>query len=231
MNDQAIDLGHLFQSVSAVLNQNREALNQADVVNGNHGDHMVEIFRVASLAALEKQDQGMDEAMQYAALLLRQYRQNASAQVYARGLSLLSEQFGQRNIQLSDLIAFARRTAKDSEEASEEGAGSGDILKALLYALAAWDRSESNLDAAGNPLGDEASIAEKKNLAPELSYMFSMGMTYLQAKGKGGDRVDILADTVVSASPLGKVPHRALSGRLVFTTLLKALMESDPDRV
>ncbi len=227
MNAQAVDLGRLFRAVTDTLVQHQEALNQADSLNGNHGDHMVQIFRVATLAALEKQDSGLDEAMEYAATLLGQYEQNGSARVYARGLSLLAEQFRQRGVRLPDLLAFSRRAAREAPEeapeqgAQEEPAGSGEILKALVNALASWEREEPGAE----PGGDEAA-REGKSRGLDMGYMFGVGMAYLQAKNKGGERVDILADTVVSASPLGKVPHRAQSGRLVFSTLLRALVDS-----
>src|SRR5690554_4555357 len=144
MNDQALDLDRLFQAVAEVLVQNQETLNQADNLNGNHGDHMVQIFRVATLAAQEKQHSGLDEAMDYAALLLGQYEQNGSAREYARGLTLLAEQFRRRGIRLTDLLAFARHTARQApaeglaDEPQEEPAGAGEILKALVNALASW---------------------------------------------------------------------------------------------
>ena len=240
MSEGTIDLGHLFQAISGVLIQNQEELNQADPINGNHGDHMVQIFRVATLAALEKQETGLDEAMDYGATLLGQYEQNGSARVYARGLSLLAEQFRQRGIRLSDLVAYTRRAIKEpeaekipgGEETARaeqgEGARGGEILKALLNALAAWERTEEQAGEGASSAGQEDPVSGKKSGGLNMSYMLGMGMSYLQAKGKGGERVDILADTVVSASPLGKVPHRARSGKLVFTTLLRALMDSAP---
>jgi hypothetical protein len=240
MSEGAVDLGKLFQAISGVLLLNHEELNQADPINGNHGDHMVQIFRLATQAALEKQEAGLDEAMDYGAALLRQHEQNGSARVYARGLSLLAEQFRQRGIRLSDLVAYTRRAVKESEAEKipggektaraegGEGLRSGEILKALLNALAAWERTEVQVGEGASDAGQEEPVSEKKSSSLDMSYILGMGMSYLQAKGKGGERVDILADTVVSASPLGKVPHRARSGKLVFTTLLRALLDSTP---
>ena len=48
MDPAAFDLALIFQTVASVLSQQRDAFNQADELNGNHGDHMVAIFRVAN---------------------------------------------------------------------------------------------------------------------------------------------------------------------------------------
>ena len=64
----------------------------------------------------------------------------------------------------------------------------------------------------------------------DLGYLLGIGMAYLQAKQQGGDRLKVLAETVVSSSPLGRVPHRHQSGLLVVQNILRALGDlSDPD--
>jgi hypothetical protein len=45
----------------------------------------------------------------------------------------------------------------------------------------------------------------------------------MQAKQKGGDRLDVLSETVVSASPLGKIPYRHQSGVVAVRSLLEKL--------
>ena len=79
-------LAPLFQAVGEALRQNQPALNQADSINGNHGDHMVEIFEIAARAAQEQQAAGLAEAMAYAASLLEAQSDNGSARMYAHGL-------------------------------------------------------------------------------------------------------------------------------------------------
>jgi hypothetical protein len=233
MQSGSLDLAALFQTISAALVQNRGELNAADPYNGNHGDHMVEIFRIASLAALEKNDAGLPEAMEYAATLLGQYEQNGSAGVYARGLRQLAAQFRQRNLRLEDLLPYVQQAVEGGESAAQnaapqagqtagEGTGkaarSAEVLRALLSALAGWERSEAQ---AAEGAGPEAGQEPAGGL--DLGTLLGMGMSYMQAKGKSGDRQETLAETVVASSPLGKVPHRAQSGKLVFTTLLRAL--------
>jgi hypothetical protein len=57
----------------------------------------------------------------------------------------------------------------------------------------------------------------------DLGYLLGVGMAYLQAKQQGGDRLLVLAETVVSSSPLGAVPHRHQSGLMVVQKILQAL--------
>jgi len=206
-----LEVSSIFQAVLDELIHKQPELNQADPYNQNHGDHMVEIFRLAVRAAQEKQSASLAEAMEYASQLLLGCEENGSAQVYARGLTCLAEQFSQRQIDLDDLAPYAQvaisgKTQKNGQSTSGR---SGDILKALLSALAEWERLET--DQPGS------------NRGVDLGYLLGVGMAYLQAKQQGSDRLGVLAETVVSSSPLGQVPHRHQSGLLVVQKILRAL--------
>jgi hypothetical protein len=206
-----LEVSSLFQSVLDTLIQKQPELNQADPYNQDHGDHMVEIFRVAVRAAQEKRSASLADAMQYASQLLGDCEQNGSAQIYARGLTCLADQFSQRQIDLDDLAPYAQVaiSGKKQENGNSNGGRSGDILKALLTALAEWERLETEKPDSSRGM--------------DLGYLFGVGMAYLQAKQQGGDRLRVLAETVVSASPLGRVPHRHQSGLLVVQQILHSL--------
>jgi len=207
----SIDLTSIFQAVDAVLLQERDSLNQADEANHNHGDHMVEIFQLAVRAASEKQDSDLADAMQYASDQLRLLPENGSAQVYARGLTLLAEQFHSRQITLEELVPYVQAYLHPElpVETERDKARSAEILKALLSALADWEQAEAGKTAANGGL--------------DMGYLFGVGMAYLQAKQQGGGRTQILAETVVSASPLGRIPYRHRSGMLVISSLLQTM--------
>jgi hypothetical protein len=215
----SVDLTALFEAVLAALTQERDSLNRADDSNQDHGDHMVEIFKIAVRAASEKRGADLADAMQYASEQLRLLQGNGSAQVYARGLSLLAEQ-SSRQVRLEELVPYVQaylhpareQTHLQPEETVEEErskARSAEILKGMLSALADWERAEAGQAEATGSL--------------DMGYLFGVGMAYLQAKQRGGDRTQILAETVVSASPLGRLPHRHRSGMLVVTSLLQAM--------
>ncbi|MGW8250119.1 MAG: hypothetical protein ACWGO1_05720, partial [Anaerolineales bacterium] len=154
------------------------------------------------------------EAMQGAAELLTARPDNGSAQVYARGLRLLAEQFQQRQVEMDDLLQVVRQHLGEKRgDQADDSDSSGEVTKALLNALAEWEKVE----------GSPAEGAAGKAGGLDMGYLFGVGMAYLQAKQKGGDRLDVLSETVVSASPLGKVPYRHASGVIAVRSLLQAL--------
>jgi hypothetical protein len=207
---ESLDLEVIFQSVQRVMEQNRLAFNQADAVNGNHGDHMVDIFGVASQAAREKAGASLSEAMGYAAELLRGMLANGSAQVYALGLAQLAEQLRKYNLDLDDLLPYMRKVM-EREPIGVKSARSGDILKAFIAALAGWQQGTDDPGKASNSLG--------------LSYMFDLGVTYMQAKQRNATRAEVIADAATSVSPLKDKHHRYESGKLAILTLLQAMAE------
>jgi hypothetical protein len=219
------ELAPVFLAIKDAMQQSRLEFNQADSANGNHGDHMVEIFGVAVQAAQERQAEGLAEAMSYAGDLLWALPENGSAQVYAHGLAKLGEQFGKYKLTLEDLVPYLRKVLKDETLKSElsavsqngaamveTSARSGDVLKALVTALAAWQQAESGQEKPVNPLG--------------LGYMFDLGIAYLQARQRNSGRAEVIADAAATVSPLGKVSHRYQSGKIVIFTLLQALVNT-----
>ncbi len=204
-------LAPIFQAVAQVMADHRLEFNAADLINSNHGDHMLEIFRLAVEAAEVKQADGLAAAMEYAGFMLRNQPENGSAQVYANGLAQLGEQFQQYQIGLDDLAPYLRKVLKEEKEGQieEKPSKSGEVLKALLTALAGWQQVEDGQETSANPL--------------DLGYMFDLGVAYLQAKQRGGTRAEILADAAASVSPLKKTPHRYQSGKIAILALLQAL--------
>jgi len=208
----SIALAPLFQAVGEVLRRNQSALNQADSLNGNHGDHMVDIFEKAAQAVQEKQIDGLAEALVYAASLLDDLKGNGSAKMYADGLRQLAEQMRRSDISLEQLVAYVREAlAEGNQSALAEAlspARSGDILKALLRGLSNWSQVEQ-----GKPTSSGL----------DMGALFEFGMAYWHAKQRGGERVAVLADAAASVSPLSKVAHRYESGRLAIEALLQAM--------
>lgn len=213
-NAPQFELAPLFQVVGQVLHLHRQALNQADVANGNHGDHMVEIFELAVRAAQEKHLQELAEAMDYASQLLRQTRQNGSALVYAAGLSSFAGQFRTRQITLEELLSFvasalAEKGAESPGRDEAEDLRRGEVLKALAHGLAGWGGAENGHPARSRPLN--------------MGVLFELGMAYLQAKASGGGKAAVLAKAAVSVSPLSQSPQRSRSGELAIQALLEAM--------
>jgi len=207
-----LNLVQLFQSVTAVLVQNQAALNQADPFNANHGDHMVEIFQIASQAAGEKAGADLTEAMEYAGQKLVERPDNGSARVYAHGLAQMARQFRSYEVTLDDLVPYVQGLIKKEEKSTSGEADqprSGDVLKALLAGLSDWQKVEAGQSPANSRL--------------DMGYLIELGMAYMQARQRGGSRLEVLADAAASASPLGSLPHRYQSGKMALLALLQAM--------
>ena len=206
-------MGRLFSAVGDALEQNRSVLNRADPLNGNHGDHMAAIFQVAAQAARENPDLELPQAMQAAAERLAALPANDSARLYAVGLGQMSRQFQSYGITTSDLVSYVRSVLAEKPQpgaaAQEKPENAGDILKALMAGLAAWSRMESGQPPSDNPL--------------DMGTLFEFGLAYMQAKQRGGNRLQVLADAACAVSPLGLTPHRTESGRIAIQALLQAM--------
>ncbi len=217
MNTSTSKLARVFQAVADVLAQQREGLNQADTVNNNHGDHMLEIFRIATQAVQDLPLAGLPGVLEQAGRLLTQLEDNATAQVYAHGLEQFGRAFHQHQVEFDDLERYLRQVLEEaptSGTTSGQAASSskaemgGEVLKALVAGLAAWGQVENG----ENP-------SEK---GVDMGYLFELGINYMQAKSRGGTRLEVLSEAAVNASPLSRVPYRAQSGKLAFSALLQA---------
>ena len=202
-------LSDQFEKVAGRLIQDRAALNQSDTLNGNHGDHMVAIFQIASQAALQMPGDDLAGAMELASNELRQLEDNASAQLYAQGLQHFASQFREHAIGFDDLETYIQSALAEHKQSEPKNPKAGDVLKALVSGLAGW-QSASQYEGA-----------LKKGM--EMGYLFDLGVAYLQAKQRTDNKIEALAETAVLVSPLGKTPYRAQSGKLVIVTLLKAM--------
>jgi hypothetical protein len=204
------ELAPLFCAVETTLKDNRLALDQADLENGNHGAHMIAIFHLAAQAAQEKQNADLPEVFFFVSQLLEQQKDNGSAQLYAQGMAQFAVQFRKADITLDELLAFVRKAMID--EPGIQAGRSGDLLKALLSGLVAWQNIASGKPESASPL--------------DMSALFELGIAYVQAKQRGGTRAEIFADAAVNASPLKHVPHRCQSGKLAIQALLEAMAAS-----
>ena len=112
----------MFQAVSLVLRNNQASFNILDTVNQNHGDHMVQIFDLATRSVQEIPRANLADAMEFAGRALQQIEHNGSARVYASGLISIAQYLGQRQITIDELVEFVRRTLKLSAVGGEQDA-------------------------------------------------------------------------------------------------------------
>jgi hypothetical protein len=229
MAGAGLSLSDLFAAVAERMRQEREVFNQADTYNGDHGDHMVAIFEIASQAAqdaslLKSSAQPTSElatVMQSAAENLRSLQENNSAQLYAIGLESFARQFARNEVSLEELDRYVRSVLREGSRKpdSQDAAGalssssltsSGKVLRALVAGINGWQAASGPQEGAG---GSDMN----------LQRMFDLGMIYYEAKRRGGTKAQVLAEAAVEASPLKDVSYRAESGKLALRTLLEEL--------
>ena len=220
------DLTPHFQAVSQVLASHRTALNQADTWNGNHGDHMVEIFAVVSRIVREQPAGDLAGVLDSASQALALLPLNGSARVYSQGLAAFARQFHGYGISIDDLIGYIR-SALGEHTRLERTAGAKDtVLTAVVAGLKEWKTSQSSLPAEpGEHVTSAGDLPHKSKTRLDLGFLFELGAAYLQAQQHNSDRLSAFAETAVSVCPLGQVPHRRQSGKLVFQTLLINMLD------
>jgi hypothetical protein len=219
MKNWTSGLAPVFQAVARTLEAQQAELNQADPINANHGDHMTAVFQAASQAAQANPGASLAEAMDAASRRLFELPDNATAQIYARGLDQFARQFRERNIEMDDLAPYVQGLLEEKEDQPVNSTverpsvvRGAEVLKALVAGLSGWQQVEADPAKAGQDPGK-----------PGLDYLFDLGVAYMQAKSRGGSRLEVLADAAASASPLSQTPYRYQSGRLALQALLQAL--------
>jgi hypothetical protein len=217
MENPLSELARVFQAAADALSPQRELLNLADATNANHGDHMLEIFQVVAQAVQSLPLSNLPDTLGQASHLLAQLEDNATAQVYARGLEQFGQAFRRHQVEFDDLAGYVQNIIQEPPPGGNPGGQApvasradkaAEVLKALVSGLAAWGQVENG----ENP--------SEKGI--DMGYLFELGMIYMQAKSRGGSRLDVLSDAAVNASPLGRVPYRLQSGKLAFRALLLA---------
>jgi len=199
MANEQIDLLKLFNQVTKAVKKNQANLNQADDYNHDHGDNMVEIFEVISQAMKTKKNAAPADQLEYAAQLLRRKSQSGSASLYANGLEKAAKQVLGQDVNAGTVITILQTLL------GGEAAGSGDMISSLLGKLT----GEGAESGQGLDLGD----------------LVSAGMGYMEAKQSGKSNIEAIASALLSGSQMAQTPHRAQSGELVASTLLKSLTE------
>jgi len=207
---QKLDLASLFASVTGDLVTNQETFNQADTYNHNHGDNMVEIFKVITEAMETKPDAEPADQLAYASELLRQRSQSGSAAMYADGLAQASQQFMGKAITPQNALM---------------------LIQALLGGPQGQVPQQTQTQPSNDLLGSLISGFSGGQQAPgqdslDIGDLMTAGMAFLNAKQQGGSDIESLVNVLVSSSQAGQSQHRAQSGALVANTLLKLIASS-----
>jgi hypothetical protein len=128
-----LNLPSLFRSVTKALTQERQTLNETDTYNHDHGDNMVEVFKVISQAMQERKNADPADQLAYASQLLRQQK-SGSAQLYSQGLSRASEEFkGQKQVTPDNAMSLIQALMGGGQPSRAPAqSGMGNLLGSLL---------------------------------------------------------------------------------------------------
>jgi hypothetical protein len=183
------------------LAANRATLNQADMENQNHGDNMVQAFKMISQAMASQRGAAPSDQLRYASQYLAQNANNGSAHVYAQGLAQAANQYqGQQAITPDNALLLIQALLGGGQQPSQ---GSADLLGSLL--------------------GGQQAQQVQQTQGIDLTALLSAGLTFMSAKQQGQDNVQAALTALMSSGPMAQRPHRQQSGQLVANALLQAV--------
>jgi hypothetical protein len=189
-----LDLLSIFSAVTGTLEENKSDLNKADTYNGDHGDNMVNIFKMVTGAISD--NEGNDASTQLAAASkLLGGLESGSAKEYAKGFATAADQF-QGGELTADSVLPLLQSMFGGGAAPQADSG----LQGMLGSFLGGD--DGKLDA-----GD----------------LLSAGMSFLTAKNKGKNTQEALIEAVIAQSAFGQSPHRTQSSSLVASTIFDVI--------
>ncbi len=209
MATNQINLFKAFQSISKAMQQNQTQLNQADTINHDHGDNMVEIFDVITRAMKEKQNLTPADQLEYAAQLLRA-KQSGSAQYYSQSLDQASRELqGEKTITADNAMTLLQTLLGGGQASTQSTGTTGDLLGSLL----------SSLGGTGTSTG----AGQEMPATIDWTTLAGAGLEYLQSKQEGKDTMTSLMDALMSSKGTQQAPYRKQSGTIIANTLMQAL--------
>jgi hypothetical protein len=199
------DLSALFNVAAKTLAANRSTLNDADVENQNHGDNMVQAFKMISKAMATQRGAPPSDQLRYASDYLAQNANSGSAHVYAQGLAQAAQQFqGQQAITPDNALLLIQSLLGGGQQSASQG--SADLLGSLL---------------GGQQAQQVQQVQQTQGI--DLASLISAGMTFMSAKQQGQDNVQAALTALMSSGPMSQRTHRQQSGQLVGNALLQAI--------
>jgi hypothetical protein len=153
MPESEVDLAKLFNTVTEVLNGEKEALNQADSYNHDHGDHMVENFKAITAALEQKRGAPPAEQLAFASEKLNQNLNSGSAKIYAQGLAQAAGQLqGQDAITSENAVSLVQALlgggGNELQSLYEsKGSNLGNLLTTGTALMQAKEKGGSPLEA------------------------------------------------------------------------------------
>ena len=216
MTQSGLQLASIFSQVAQTMVQNQQSLNQADEVNQDHGDNMVNTFQTIASALQQKQGSSNSDALAYAASKLTQSTTSSSGQLYAQGLSQAATQLKGQELNPQTAMQLLQ-TLIGGGQTSQPGVqpAGGDLLGSLLGGLTGeqsqTQQSQSGGDMLGSLLGSLAGA--------------DGGQTQPQQTGQtGGDMRGALLGGLAGGNTAGNTASGTANSGLDMGDLLNAGM-------
>ena len=213
MSTNTVDLAKLFGAVANNLTAQKDALNQEDTYNHDHGDNMVQTF--STIAKVVADLKGKDQATQLASASKElQKSKSGSAKLYAEGLNQASQQFKGQSItpdsagMLLQALMGAQNQPAPTSQPKPQGGG---LLASLLGAF------------TGSKPSSQAQNQNQADDGLDIGDLLNAGMAFMDSKQKGGSTAEAAISALLSASPLGQSTHRTQSGSVVASTIMQVL--------
>jgi hypothetical protein len=153
MPQNRVDLASIFNAVTQTLAQNQQVLNQADEVNHDHGNNMVQTFQTITNSLEAKQGKPASTALSYAAKKVTKTTTSGSGQLYAQGLAQAADKLKGKKVDAAgamDLLQTLISGGQSSQQAPQSSGG--DMLGTLLGQLTGGAQPQSQQTA--QPGGD-----------------------------------------------------------------------------
>ncbi len=218
MAQQSVDLISLFKAVTKTMKQNQTELNQADEYNHNHGDNMVEIFKVITQAMEEKKTAAPADQLEYASQLLRQKSQTGSAQMYSQNLANAAASFQGKQINAQNAMELISQLMGSTQSQTQASATTEDPLTGMLGSLLG-----SALGGGTQQSAQSTSGTQQPQNGIDAADLIQAGMSFMSAKQKGASTGEALIGALLNNSSMSGSAHRQQSGTLVANTLLQML--------
>lgn len=234
-----LDLAKMFTAVSKTMVQNQAALNKADTHNHDHGDHMVEIFNLATKAMQEKRNASPADQLAYAGDQVKSKMKSGSSQLYAEGFMRASKQFkGQQNLTADNVMTLIQALMGSSQSAQSvpspeyfEPHPSAQSAQSFPPAQQASQTPPDPLTAILGSLGSSLAGPAAQG-QPQASQgtdgldagdLISAGLAFLQSQQRGDSTMESILHALLAGSQMSASPDREQSAQLVANTLMQVV--------
>lgn len=200
-----LNLVNLFQTATNTLSQQRQNLNNADTLNHDHGDNMVQVFSSISQAMQAKKNATPAEQLAYASQLLSQ-QPSGSAKVYSQGLAQASKEFkGQKQVTPNNAINLIQALMGGGQASTAQPqANLGGLLGSLVGGSTSNSQPQAGMnDLLGSLLGGVATPNQQpqNDMGNLLGSLLGGGSTAAPQQQSQGGMGDLLGSLLGGGNP------------------------------